>query len=117
MIGGLVTEDASIGRPVEVTVDINESGDHGKFNSFTGMIRGTILDRDHGQYHIVETADKGFFLVAPRVLGESLDWAFRTREEDFWVGIGRILDRSILSKNEFDTPQVEYYAIGTLRFL
>jgi hypothetical protein len=115
--GGLVTEDASIGKLVEVTVDISESGDHGEYNSFTGRIRGTILDRVHVEYHIIETADKGCFLVGPRVLGESLDWAFRTKEEDFWVGIARILDNSILSKREFDLSQVKYYAIGTLRFL
>jgi hypothetical protein len=117
MTGGLVTEDASIGRLVEVTVDINESGDHGRCNSFTGTIRGTILDRNHVEYHIVETADKGCFLVGPRILGESLDWAFRTKEQAFWVGIGRILDNFILSKSEFDFSQVEYYAIGTLVFL
>ena len=98
-------------------MDLNESGDWGKYNSFTGTIRGTILDRNNVQYHIVETADKGSFLVAPRIMDETLDWAFRTKEANFWVGIGRILDNSILLKSVLDHSQVEYYAIGTLRFL
>jgi len=111
VIGGTVTEDASIGKLVVVTVDINESGDHGRYNSFTGTIRGTTMDNKyHTQYHIVETADKGCFLVAPKALGESLGRAFQTREEDFWVGVARILDNSILSKSEFG-----FFPSGILR--
>ena len=111
-----------MGRLVEVTVDINESGDHGRFNSFTGTVLKTILGTFHEEYHIIGTKDKGYFMVGPRILGESLDWAFRTGEKNFWVGIARIHDNSILSKSEFsesdlESSQVEYYAIGTLRFL
>ena len=121
-----------IGRMVEIIIDKEESGDLGRFNKIVGRVRGRIRDRKGITYAVVESltprelqsgssaksrGDSEYFIVAPKALGETLDHALKMHDDSFPVGIGRVLDSSILDSDVFDYSEAEYIAVGYLKFL
>ena len=120
-----------IGAIVEITVDRGESGDLGKFNKIAGRIRGRIKDREGVSYTVIESWSVSeatressppresvtYFLVAPRAIDETLESAAKPARRGLPVGIGRVLDESILDSPVFDQRQVEYIAVGHLTFV
>jgi hypothetical protein len=131
--GDIIGKEVLIGKIVEITVDREESGDLGEFNKILGMIRARIRDQEGVNYFIVETPiskkqedirnhadshqESAFFLVAPRILGDTLGLAFETHNNRLPIGIGRVLDTSVLDSQVFEYSQVEYIAVGYLRFV
>jgi len=96
-------------------------------------VRGRIRDRDGGICVIVESPlskerkydgshadvqeDTVHFVIAPKALGETLDASLELRNGLLPVGIGRVLDESILDSEVFEYSQAEYIAVGYLRFV
>ena len=58
-----------------------------------------------------------YILVTPQAVGETLDAAFEGHDDELPVGIGHVLDQSILDSESFEFSQTRYFAIGYLGFI
>jgi len=129
-----MNKDELVGKQVEIVVDRAESGDQGRFNVFHGTICGEVRDRNGVLYHVVRSHEESeqsesattvhlgpppteHFLVAPRFEGDTLWGEFRKGSAEVLIGIARVVDVSILGRDSFDFSQVNYFAVGALRFV
>lgn len=88
-------------------------------NKIGGIIVKKMTGEDNqGDYWLVKVdkpftwkgAKVSYLTVASRYQEESLENILK--DDDVTVGIGRVLDESILGGNDFTFKQVDYFAIG-----
>ena len=109
-----------VGKVVEITIDLGEGSSLGNLDKIVGRVIGKIRDQNGVVYDVLESLLKmepRYFLVAPKAVGDSLEWAFKTQDDHLPVAVCRVLDESIVDSDTFDFSRSEYSAIGYLRFL
>lgn len=112
--------------PIKVKIQISEPWDfdarNGK-NYFGGTLLRKIIGEDNQDYYIVKVTKPfkwkerliDYITITTHFVGDKmLDIC---KEEDVDVGIGYVIDKSVLNSDSFLFTQVDYFAIGSVSVL
>lgn len=112
-----------IGVRVEVRAGCDVGDEYAdKFSRVAGWIKKEIHDVNGSRYFIVELEDSidgiGFLTVSERHAGASIPREFKRRPQNpVIIGVGAVLDESLLHQDVFDFKDVKYFSIGEIRRL
>lgn len=56
-------------------------------------------------------------MITPESLGDSLEEGMGFPEKDITISIARVIDNSIINSETFNAHQVDFFAIGYLRYI
>ena len=112
---------------IGVKVEVRAGWDAGdefaeKASLAIGLVKKEIRDLNGSRYFVIELESPiegvRFLTVSERHAGASIPREFSRRPENpVIVGVGAVLDESLLDQDAFDFKQVKYFSIGEIRRL